>query len=76
MKIFQFKIYTTLLLVLSIYIQTFSQTSKIGIDEQCHIENTKMLIEVLEKTIGEKKIINKKNTRYDYQISRIYPISK
>lgn len=57
--------------------QMLSQTPKIGIDEQCHIENTKMLIEVLENTIGEKKIkkiIDKKNIRYDYEINSIYPI--
>jgi len=46
----------TILLLLCTSFQMFSQTPKIGIDEQCHIENTKMLTEVLENTIGEKKI--------------------
>ncbi|UYW01107.1 hypothetical protein K5I29_11620 [Flavobacterium agricola] len=60
--------------------QMFAQTPKIGIDEQCHVENTKMLIEVLEKTIGEKKIKKiidkKKSILYDYKINSIYPVFK
>jgi len=68
----------TVLLLLCTSFQMFSQTLKIGIDEQCHIENTKMLVEVLEKTIGEKKIKKiidkKKSILYDYKINSIYPV--
>ena len=59
--------------------QMFAQTPKIGIDEQCHIENTKMLIEVLEKTIGEKKIkkiIDKSKRNKDFHINNRYDVFK